>query len=911
MMDKDKIINLAKKLGLVNDGNGDIVDVARKIGINNYSGSSSDDARVFESLNDLLDYYNQTGKLPAGVVIDLPVGFDVEVDGVFPESLDVEGYPDNSSRDLDNAKSLDKSQKGADVDEPGLSSLDQHDNDEKSSESENRDNEGQNDEDEDSQSHDESNDNNEDVDSQSQDDSNRGEETSDSRKADKQDQNSEDEKEQKGNEQDQNGESSDSQKSDDQGQNDESSESQNNNEQSQSEDSLDSKKDNEQNQNGESSERQNSDKQDENNKNKDQNNDSSSNKNNGDDSQTSNSNKQKTDNQNQSKQSDANGTNNNKSSNNKNQTKPNAAQNSNENKKNAFNNKNNNKSQDPTQNARKTANQNKKVIGGNKEPASNVTKPKNNIISKVSDAKKNIASNAKKKTADLGKKAAKGAAKAAKAVGKAIVKAAKAIISFIISHPYVAIIIFVVLLVIFLLLMILFAVGGGDGKGGLSNKSCSYNLNGVVTTGEINLVNLKVELINCNGTKDNYTVLENVNFEKYIVGVALAEMGNESPDEALKAQIIAVKNFSLTRNKSMCPNSQDDCFFGYNPNDQVVRLRACEKDQVYWDFEKDIYRQERSGDSAVYTPEINPEDGTLWKKALPASRVRQLNELASSIQGKVLLDSEGNVLHTDYASQITETFRTKAQEGYTYDQILADVYGSNNYSENGCYSSGVVDYGEYSLSSEGHVILHEPLGGFLQKQGTSLDEFNALIAANVDKAGWGTRAGVVAAAVTLIGELGDRYGVKVPYYWGGGHYDGVVDGALEYWGANKCHTYANNQNYDYCGFDCSGFVPWAIRNGGFDKKQDLAGRFKKMKGAKVVLLRDQALLAPGDLLESPHHIVLVVGVDESTHQYICAEAAGNQYGVLFTRRSFNERGYYGVDMDGYYNNPENVRSPIR
>ena len=31
---------------------------------------------------------------------------------------------------------------------------------------------------------------------------------------------------------------------------------------------------------------------------------------------------------------------------------------------------------------------------------------------------------------------------------------------------------------------------------------------------------------------------------------------------------------------------------------------------------------------------------------------------------------------------------------------------------------------------------------------------------------------LVIATSIVIGELGDNYGVKVPYYWGGGHYDG-------------------------------------------------------------------------------------------------------------------------------------------
>ena len=196
----------------------------------------------------------------------------------------------------------------------------------------------------------------------------------------------------------------------------------------------------------------------------------------------------------------------------------------------------------------------------------------------------------------------------------------------------------------------------------------------------------------------------------------------------------------------------------------------------------------------------------------------------------------------------------------------------------------------------------------MSSNGTSLEEFNELIADNVDDAGFGTREGVVAAGVTLIAELGDNYGVKVPYYWGGGHADGVVVGALGYWGSTECRTSANGRVYDRCGLDCSGFVPWAIKNGGYNMSQNLASNFQYIKGARrVSLSSNSAVVQPGDLLESDSHVVLVVAIDEEKKQYICAEAAGYDYGVLFVRRPFGSDGYWGVDMEEYYNNEANVR----
>lgn len=222
-----------------------------------------------------------------------------------------------------------------------------------------------------------------------------------------------------------------------------------------------------------------------------------------------------------------------------------------------------------------------------------------------------------------------------------------------------------------------------------------------------------------------------------------------------------------------------------------------------------------------------------------------------------------------------------------------EVFANNNIGTSG----GNIDYGDYVLSSDGDQILHERLDTFLQSNGTSLEEFNNLIASNVQEAGYGTRAGVVAAAVTLIAELGNNYNVKVPYFGGGGH-GSISVGAEASWGSNTCYTSANGQIYSYCGLDCSGFVTWAINNGGFSIPVQSSGTFVYLDGAERVSLSNSAVLQAGDLLATSGHIILIVGVDDSG--YICAEAAGNETGVLFSRKSFDASSYYGIDMSGFY-----------
>lgn len=230
------------------------------------------------------------------------------------------------------------------------------------------------------------------------------------------------------------------------------------------------------------------------------------------------------------------------------------------------------------------------------------------------------------------------------------------------------------------------------------------------------------------------------------------------------------------------------------------------------------------------------------------------------------------------------------------DTVLASGGGSGN-----------IDYGDYELVSDGHSILHESLDTFLASNGTSLEEFNALIASNVEDAGYGTRAGVVASAVTLIAELGNNYDVKIPYFWGGGH-GAMFDGAQANWGSTQCHAYANGRSYNYCGLDCSGFVAWAIWNGGFNVAARTAGSFQNLPGAEHVSLTSSAVLQPGDLLESGSHVILVVGIDEEAGEYICAEASGLESGVTFSRKAFNNQNYWGVNMEGFYNREGQARS---
>ena len=133
-----------------------------------------------------------------------------------------------------------------------------------------------------------------------------------------------------------------------------------------------------------------------------------------------------------------------------------------------------------------------------------------------------------------------------KKLQQALVKA----FSFLLRHPVILFALILILLLVFIIIVIVLDedVGAtGSGAAGNGARNCTYELAGVVSTGEVTMTGIKVELINCDGSASEYTVLDNVDFEKYVLGVALAEIGPDAPDEALKAQIVAARNFAFSK----------------------------------------------------------------------------------------------------------------------------------------------------------------------------------------------------------------------------------------------------------------------------------------------------------------------------------------------------------------------------
>ena len=175
-------------------------------------------------------------------------------------------------------------------------------------------------------------------------------------------------------------------------------------------------------------------------------------------------------------------------------------------------------------------------------------------------------------------------------------------------------------------------------------------------------------------------------------------------------------------------------------------------------------------------------------------------------------------------SQMKETNNLKIDIYVNHDASGYKKPGDIGYFMDGTNSNlciGTIDLGELEVGVKGTKSLNQPIEKVLTSQG--IEELNQQIEANVNKYGRGTGNGVAAAAITLINGLKQK-GYHLPYYFGGGHAQGITTGVDTKWGypASKYDSsYVSSnasQGRTIYSYDCSAFVSWAMHNGGCPKK---------------------------------------------------------------------------------------------
>lgn len=233
--------------------------------------------------------------------------------------------------------------------------------------------------------------------------------------------------------------------------------------------------------------------------------------------------------------------------------------------------------------------------------------------------------------------------------------------------------------------------------------SCVYSIKGFYfssgrgnVTQEMTITDLKVRLMECSGSfgsGDWNTPLageELVPFEQYVLGVAYQEIGPSAPDEAIKAQMVAARSFSLARPISM-GNANGKKLEEEN-GQWILQLSSCVADQVYCN--PDLGCSAMNDGEQYGTIRSGTNYAVKLKDPLPQDH--KMRTLANATMGEVLVNEQGNIISTNYASVIQNRFIDLANQGLNYKQILLQVYGAsnidkmdcNNGSGSGCSSTG-------------------------------------------------------------------------------------------------------------------------------------------------------------------------------------------------------------------------------
>lgn len=194
----------------------------------------------------------------------------------------------------------------------------------------------------------------------------------------------------------------------------------------------------------------------------------------------------------------------------------------------------------------------------------------------------------------------------------------------------------------------------------------------------------------------------------------------------------------------------------------------------------------------------------------------------------------------------------------------------------------------------------------------SVEYRNTVLQYRIDvSGGLGTRGAVVAAATYLSEEE------NIPYFWGGKYSKVGVNGE---WNTQKpipssgSNIQFEGVNWPY-GLDCSGFVSWAIINGGFKMEVSYTGAYLDYIKPNIYTFNTQNLksgkIKAGDLLYRNGHIAIITDLDLSKGTIKVAEEKNAEYGMVVTnttiedfvkKTNFNDI----YSMEEYYNNQDNL-----
>lgn len=391
-----------------------------------------------------------------------------------------------------------------------------------------------------------------------------------------------------------------------------------------------------------------------------------------------------------------------------------------------------------------------------------------------------------------------------------------------------------------------------------------------------------------------------IDFEEYVAGVVSREAYTSEGIEALKAQAVAARTYAIKVTdycQKTISNSTNAQTFTKDINDAARQATNATAGEILIDSNGKIFASQY--DSFCYDDSDCPDakknaDGTytVTYTKVPNGE-KHVVTLSDTAQYGRITHGQG---HAHGMSQLVSY--QMAKEGKSYQEILSYFYSD------GVTISLVLS----PTTTDGATIINRPLTQYLNEAGVSINDMNQVIYDQVRKAGVSTRAGVVAAGVTLINNFYSQTGHILPYeLYPSGKYSGY--GMDPSWGTNTGRT-----DYPSNGLDCSGFISWAVHNGGYlyEVKSakgwgDSGDKRKWFKGTTDSSAKPGDLIynAPQSANGTTGHIRMIVDVTKDG--YVVAEASGRKNGVRITTISFTSTGsYYLVNMDSYYANSKAV-----
>lgn len=403
--------------------------------------------------------------------------------------------------------------------------------------------------------------------------------------------------------------------------------------------------------------------------------------------------------------------------------------------------------------------------------------------------------------------------------------------------------------------------------------------------------------------------------EEYVAGVVAGEVGFLGSIEVDKAFAVAARTFLLTHDDGTCTIESSDRRQVFrelteSPTD-ILAMQAAEETagQVLLS-NNELYGTQYDAfaciakDDNYYT--ISQANQKIPKEWVESKLSPSKNSNWFICNGKENLKNHHGNGMSQYGALYLAT-----EQGYTYDEIINFYLGDNDIKiSTGAYITSIA--GLEVKDTTNSEMINDSLQNFLSSKGSSVEQMEDYIYQSVSNAGKGTREGVVTAAVSFINFLYDNFNIRLPYYWGGEYqkygvnpsFGGVANSV-------RCSPY--NTCYAKYGFDCSGFVSWAIKNGGYILDRNTTSGFAgKFSDDSCDITSESCIGQPGDLINSSKHVQLIVAVDQESGQYMVAESTGGNNGLIMRKWNMHS-GNCGsgcqtkiLHMDNFYNDSSNV-----